>query len=63
MATIGQIWLGKKSYYNYGMWGFQKYDFYENPFVNKKVYLVNKPCVNANYGQFEANLAGKKIIL
>ncbi len=63
MATIGQIWLEKKSSYSYGMWGFQKYDFFENPLLNKKVYLVNKPCVNANYGQFGANQAGKKIFL
>ena len=43
MANLRQIWLGKKSYYSYGMWGFPKYDFYENPLINKKVYVVNKP--------------------
>ncbi len=62
MANLRQIWLGEKSYYSYGMWGFPKYDFYENPLVNKKVYLVNKPCVNANYVQFGANLAGKVLL-
>ncbi len=33
------------------MWGFQKYDCFENPLINKKKSLFSKkPCVNANYG-------------